>query len=132
MIKILNIVGTRPQIIKAAAISRTIKNYYLNEIDDIIIHTGQHYDQNMSSIFFEEMRIPQPHCNLNVGSATHGKQTADIIVGIEKKIKEIYPDCIILYGDTNSTLASSIAASKLHIPIIHIEAGLRSFNKSMP
>lgn len=132
MLKVLNVVGARPQIIKAAAISRAIKNSFLNHIQDIIIHTGQHYDHNMSKVFFEEMDIPEPHINLNVGSSSHGKQTAEIINGIEKIIFDIKPNCIILYGDTNSTLAASIAASKLHVPIIHIEAGLRSFNKSMP
>jgi UDP-GlcNAc3NAcA epimerase len=132
MIKIVTVVGARPQIIKAAALSRAIRNSFADEITEIIIHTGQHYDANMSQVFFEELGIPNPTINLNIGSASHGDQTARIIQGIEKVLLAEKPDFIVLYGDTNSTLAGAIAASKIHIPVAHIEAGLRSFNKSMP
>jgi len=132
MIKIVTVVGARPQIIKAAALSRAIRNSFADQITEIIIHTGQHYDANMSQVFFEELGIPNPHINLNIGSASHGEQTAKIIQGIEKVLIAEKPDFIVLYGDTNSTLAGAIAASKIHIPVVHIEAGLRSFNKSMP
>ncbi|MEI6821073.1 MAG: UDP-N-acetylglucosamine 2-epimerase (non-hydrolyzing) [Bacteroidota bacterium] len=130
--KVLTIIGARPQIIKASAISRAIRENYTNAISEIIVHTGQHYDQNMSEVFFEELQIPKPDYNLNVGSGTHGNQTAEMIKGIETIIINEKPNCIILYGDTNSTLAGAIAASKIHCPIVHIEAGLRSYNKSMP
>jgi UDP-GlcNAc3NAcA epimerase len=132
MIKILTIVGARPQIIKAAALSRAIKNSFSSRISELILHTGQHYDANMSQVFFDELGIPQPDFNLNVGSASHGAQTAAMIVGIEEKLMSEEPDFLVLYGDTNSTLAGAIAATKLKIPIVHIEAGLRSFNKTMP
>jgi len=131
-IKIVNLVGARPQIIKASAISRAIKNYFSERIKEIIVHTGQHYDREMSQVFFEELEIHKPHFNLGVGSARHGKQTGLMITGIEDILLTEKPDCIIIYGDTNSTLAGAIAASKQHFPVIHIEAGLRSFNKSMP
>lgn len=132
MIKVITIIGARPQIIKAAALSRTIKNYFSDKISELIIHTGQHYDNNMSQVFFDELGIPKPNFNLNVGSGGHAKQTSEMIIGIESILRSESPDYIILYGDTNSTLAGAIAASKIHIPIVHIEAGLRSFNKSMP
>lgn len=132
MLKIVTVVGARPQIIKAAALSRAIRNSFADQIKEIIIHTGQHYDANMSQVFFEELGIPNPHINLNIGSASHGKQTAQMILEIEKVLLAEKPDYIILFGDTNSTLSGAIAASKIHIPIVHIEAGLRSFNKSMP
>jgi len=130
--KIVTIIGARPQIIKASAISRAIKTSFKNEINEIIVHTGQHYDQNMSQIFFEELGIPNPTYNINVGSGRHGKQTAKMIEGIEEILLKEKPDAVILYGDTNSTIAGSLAATKIHIPIVHIEAGLRSFNKKMP
>ena len=132
MIKIITIIGARPQIIKAAAISRAIRNHLNDKIKEIIVHTGQHYDDNMSKVFFDELGVPKDDYNLGVGSGNHGKQTGQMIEGIEKIILKENPKCIILYGDTNSTLAGAIAASKLHLPIIHIEAGLRSFNKNMP
>jgi len=132
MIKIISVIGARPQIIKAAAISRAVRNSFKDKIKEIIVHTGQHYDDNMSQVFFDELEIPKPDINLNVGSGIHGRQTAKMIEGIEAVLLEEKPDFILLYGDTNSTLAGAIAASKIHVPIAHIEAGLRSFNKSMP
>jgi len=132
MIKIVSIIGARPQIIKAAAISRAIRKEYSDKIFEVIVHTGQHYDENMSKIFIKEMNVPEPDYNLNVGSYSHGKQTALMIEGIEEILLKENPSFLIVYGDTNSTLAGAIAASKIHIPIIHIEAGLRSFNKKMP
>jgi UDP-GlcNAc3NAcA epimerase len=132
MIKLVTIIGARPQIIKAAALSRAIKNNFSDKISEIIVHTGQHYDENMSQVFFDELGIPQPNYNLQVGSSSHGSQTASMIIKIEKILLNEKPNAIVLYGDTNSTLAGGIAASKIHIPVIHIEAGLRSFNKNMP
>lgn len=130
--KIVTIIGARPQIIKAAALSRAIKEQFADRIKEVIVHTGQHYDDNMSQVFFNELGIPHPDYNLHVGSASHGVQTARMMEGIEKILLEEKPDCIVLYGDTNSTLAGAVAASKIHVPIVHIEAGLRSFNKNMP
>ncbi len=124
--------GARPQIIKAAAISRQVRTVFKDKIQERIVHTGQHYDENMSQVFFDEMEIPKPDFNLNIGSGTHGSQTAKMIEGIEKLLLEHKPDALVIYGDTNSTLAGAIAASKIHVPVVHIEAGLRSYNKSMP
>lgn len=132
MLKIFTIVGARPQIIKAAAISRQVRTVFKDTIQESIVHTGQHYDENMSQVFFDEMEIPKPDFNLNIGSGTHGSQTARMIEGIEKLLIEHKPDALVIYGDTNSTLAGAIAASKIHVPVVHIEAGLRSYNKSMP
>ncbi len=132
MIKIVTIIGARPQIIKAAALSRAIKNKFYDKITEIIVHTGQHYDKNMSQVFFDELEIPKPDYNLSVGSGGHAKQTSEMILGIESILLETKPDFLILYGDTNSTLAGAMAAAKINIPIVHIEAGLRSFNRKMP
>ncbi len=130
--KLLNIVGARPQIIKASAISRVIRKDYGDRIEEIILHTGQHYDRELSDVFFEELEIPKPDYNLGVGSARHGRQTASMISGIEEVILKEQPEAVIVYGDTNSTLAAGIAASKLKVPVVHVEAGLRSFRKEMP
>lgn len=128
---ILTIIGARPQFVKAAVVSKALRNIELNEE---IVHTGQHYDDKMSQIFWVELDIPKPKVNLNIGSGNHGSQTAKMIEQIESFIlnsnKKI--NAILLYGDTNSTLAGAIVAPKLHIPVIHVEAGLRSFNKKMP
>lgn len=132
MIKIVTIIGARPQIIKAAALSRAISKSFQTQIKEIIVHTGQHYDASMSQVFFDELGIPSPDYNLSVGSGQHGAQTAAMISGIETILIKEQPQAIVLYGDTNSTLAGAIAASKIHVPIVHIEAGLRSFNKAMP
>jgi len=131
-VKIINLVGARPQIIKASAISRAIKGKYQSKIKEVIIHTGQHYDRELSQVFFEELEIPKPHFNLGVGSASHGKQTGLMMTGIEEVLLTEKPDCLMLYGDTNSTLAGAVAAVKHHFPVVHVEAGLRSFNKNMP
>jgi UDP-GlcNAc3NAcA epimerase len=131
-IKLINIVGARPQIIKASAISRAIRNSFPEKITEILVHTGQHYDNELSGVFFDELEVHKPDYNLGVGSAHHGRQTAMMITGIEDILLKEKPDCVVLYGDTNSTLAGALASSKLHFPVIHIEAGLRSFNKSMP
>lgn len=132
MKRILNIVGARPQIIKAAALTRAIKEHYATEIEECILHTGQHYDSNMSGVFFDELGIPKPHYQLSVGSGSHGAQTAKMIAGIEEVLMREHFDGVVVYGDTNSTLAASVAAAKLHVPVFHIEAGLRSFNMTMP
>jgi UDP-GlcNAc3NAcA epimerase len=131
-IKLINVVGARPQIIKASAISRAIRLHFSDRITEITIHTGQHYDKELSEVFFDELEIHKPDYNLGVGSARHGRQTSMMITGIEEVLLKEKPHCVLLYGDTNSTLAGALAASKLHFPVVHIEAGLRSFNKSMP
>ena len=130
--KLVTVIGARPQIIKAAALSRAIKNHFSDRIQEIIVHTGQHYDDNMSQVFFDELGIPRPDYNLHVGSASHGVQTARMTEGLESILIKEQPDFIVLYGDTNSTLAGAVTAAKIHVPIVHIEAGLRSFNKTMP
>jgi UDP-GlcNAc3NAcA epimerase len=131
-LKILNIVGARPQIIKASAISRAIAGKFAEDITEIVVHTGQHYDRELSEVFFDELEIRMPDHNLQVGSGRHGRQTGLIMERIEDVILSEKPDCVIIYGDTNSTLAAAIAASKQHYPVVHIEAGMRSFNKAMP
>jgi len=129
-LKILTILGARPQFIKAGSVSREILKY--NDINEIIVHTGQHYDSNMSDIFFEEMKIPKPNYFLGIGGKSHGAMTGQMIEKIEEVTLKENPDWIMVYGDTNSTLAGAIVASKLHIKLAHIEAGLRSFNMDMP
>ena len=150
--KITTIIGARPQFIKAAAISRAIAGYneglspfFLKEngdsvphytqspvIEEILIHTGQHYDDDMSAIFFRELEIPEPKYNLNIGSGSHGLQTGRMLMAIEDVLLQEKPDWVLIYGDTNSTLAAALAAAKLHIRIAHVEAGLRSYNRLMP
>jgi len=129
---ILTIVGARPQFIKAAVVSRAIAQNPDLGIREEIIHTGQHYDENMSDIFFVEMGIPEPAVNLRIGSGSHGQTTARMLEGIEGEIFARRPDALLVYGDTNSTLAGALAAAKLHVPVVHVEAGLRSFNRRMP
>lgn len=132
MKKLLTIIGARPQIIKAAAISRAVRTKFAGQVEEHILHTGQHYDANMSEVFFRELGIPEPDYNLHVGSGSHGVQTARIIEGIESVLTEQHFDGVVVYGDTNSTLAAAVAASKIHVPVFHVEAGLRSFNMGMP
>lgn len=131
-LRVLTVIGARPQIIKAAAISHAVRGTYKGRIAETLLHTGQHYDGNMSQVFFDELGIPRADIMLGVGSGTHGVQTARMIEGIEKELQTGRHDAVLLYGDTNSTLAGAVAAAKLHIPVAHVEAGLRSWNKAMP
>lgn len=126
--KVVTIVGARPQFIKAAAVSRVLRQRH----QELLLHTGQHYDYKMSGVFFDGLEMPAPDVNLEVGSGSHGAQTGAMLVGIEKVLQAERPDWLLIYGDTNSTLAGAVAAAKLNIPIAHVEAGLRSFNRRMP
>ncbi|MDB4609037.1 UDP-N-acetylglucosamine 2-epimerase (non-hydrolyzing) [Flavobacteriaceae bacterium] len=128
--KLLTILGARPQFIKASSLSREIKNH--SDVDEVIIHTGQHYDNNMSSVFFDEMKIHKPKYFLGIGGGSHAEMTGKMLIKIGEILNKENPDWVVVYGDTNSTLAGALAASKLNIKVAHIEAGLRSFNMSMP
>lgn len=130
MVRILTVIGARPQFIKAATVSRAIQK--LEGMDEILVHTGQHFDQNMSDVFFDEMEIPKPDHHLDINSLGHGAMTGKMMEGLEQLMLKIKPDAVVIYGDTNSTLAGAITAKKLHIKVAHVEAGLRSFNMEMP
>ena len=133
--KLVNIVGARPQFIKLAPLERAITEFNSGDsltVESVIIHTGQHYDSGMSDIFFNELKIPRAHFHLDVGSGRHGEQTGRMLEKIEDILLDVSPDMVVTYGDTNSTLAGALAASKLHIPVAHVEAGLRSFDRRMP
>jgi UDP-GlcNAc3NAcA epimerase len=130
MLRLITIIGARPQFIKAAAVSRTIAT--TSGMSETLVHTGQHYDSSLSEVFFTELAIPTPDYNLGIGSCSHGKQTGQMLEAIEPVLIQEKPDWVLVYGDTNSTLAGALAAAKLHLPIAHVEAGLRSFNRRMP
>jgi UDP-N-acetylglucosamine 2-epimerase len=128
-VRVLSIVGARPQFVKAAVLSREFRQAGFAEM---LVHTGQHYDAQLSDVFFSELQLPQPHRHLDVGSATHGVQTGEMMIQLEPVVREAAPDCVLVYGDTNSTLAGALVASKLQVPVVHVEAGLRSFDRTMP
>ena len=130
MKKILTIIGARPQFIKASVVSRAIAK--ISILDEIVLHTGQHFDPNMSEVFFDQLDIPKPDIQLDIHGGSHGEMTGRMLIEIEVAIKQYRPDRVLVYGDTNSTLAGALAAAKLHIPVAHVEAGLRSFNMQMP
>ena len=127
--KVLTVIGARPQFIKAAVVSKALKE---REVEEFLVHSGQHFDENMSKVFFDEMGIPKPQANLGISSCTHGSMTGQMLIEVEKFMMEQKPDWVLVYGDTNSTLAGSLAASKLNISCAHVEAGLRSDNRKMP
>lgn len=131
-VKVVTVVGARPQFIKAAAVSRVIQHDAAKRIHEVIVHTGQHFDDNMSQVFFDELSIPQPDYDLQISGGTHGDMTGRMLVEIERVLLRERPDWVLIYGDTNSTLAGALAAVKLHQPVAHVEAGLRSFNRRMP
>ncbi len=128
--KVLTIIGARPQFIKAGVVSKAFAE--LPSLQEMLVHTGQHFDANMSSVFFDQLKIPRPAYQLNINNGSHGEMTGRMIIDIERIILEETPDCVLVYGDTNSTLAGALAAAKLHVPVAHVEAGLRSFNMDMP
>jgi UDP-GlcNAc3NAcA epimerase len=132
MLKIITLIGARPQFIKAGAISRAVQNSFSTKLNEIIVHSGQHYDANMSAVFFEQLSIPKPSYQFKLKAKGHSEQTAEILKELDKVLLLEKPDALLVYGDTNTTLAGALAASKAHIPLIHVEAGLRSFNKAMP
>ena len=133
MTKILTVIGARPQFVKAAVLSRLVRTErYRDSIQEFLVHTGQHYDANMSEVFFSEMEIPAPDANLGIGSGNHGQMTGLMLMRLEELILENKPDILLVYGDTNSTMAGALAASKLHVPVAHVEAGLRSYMMEMP
>jgi UDP-GlcNAc3NAcA epimerase len=131
-IKVITVVGARPQFIKAAALSRAICANFAGRIEERIVHTGQHFDDNMSKVFFDDLGIPQPHYHFAISGGNHGAMTGKMLEAVENVLLQEKPDWLLVYGDTNSTLAGALAASKLHIPVAHVEAGLRSFNMRMP
>jgi UDP-GlcNAc3NAcA epimerase len=130
--KVVTIIGARPQFIKAAAVSRAILDTCAGAIEEVIVHTGQHFDDNMSQVFFDELDIPQPAYNLEIAGGSHGAMTGRMLAAVETVLVEQQPDWVLIYGDTNSTLAGALAAAKLHMPVAHVESGLRSFNMRMP
>jgi UDP-GlcNAc3NAcA epimerase len=132
MLKIVTIIGARPQIIKAAALSRAVKNNFSGKIREVLVHTGQHYDDNMSKVFMDELGLPKPDHQLEVSSLAEVEQVAAMMIGIEQVLEIQKPNCLVLYGDTNSTLAGALTGNKMGVPVVHIEAGLRSFNRDMP
>ena len=131
-LKILTVIGARPQFIKASAVSRSVRGDYAGQVEEVIVHTGQHHDANMSEVFFQDLEIPVPSYSLGVSGGLHGEMTGRMMAAIETVLLEEKPDWLLIYGDTNSTLAGTLAAVKLHIPVAHVEAGLRSFNMRMP
>lgn len=131
-LKISTVVGARPQFIKAGVVNRIIRDHFSEHIEESIIHTGQHYDHGMSDLFFEQLDIPKPAAHLGIGSSSHGNQTGEMLIKLEQEFQSKKPDAVMVYGDTNSTLAGALAAVKIHIPVIHVESGLRSYLTAMP